>query len=96
MCQEITYARIIHYNNASKISTDRLKGEQNKRFEGFRVGTDMEILIFLYLTSLQLFLVSKQGDLATASLWEKAEGITGITRVKDHQNMLFNIGSYDT
>lgn len=68
MGQEITYARIIHNNSAPKVSIDRLKGEQNKRLEVFHVGTGMEILIFFYLTGLQLLLVNKRSDLATASL----------------------------
>lgn len=97
MCHEIIYASIIHYSSASIISTDRLKGEQNKRLEDFYVGTGMEILIFFYLMGLHLVLVNEQGDLATASLREKTEGVTGITiRVKDHWNMHFNTGSYDT
>lgn len=60
MHQEITYARIIHYNNDSNISIDRLKGEWNKILEGFHVGTSMEILTFFYMTGLQLFLVNEQ------------------------------------
>lgn len=97
MCQENTYAKIIHYISVSKISTDRLKGEQNKRWEDFYVGTGMEILICFCLIGLQLVLVNEEGDLATPSLWEKAEGKIGIMmRIKDPWNMHFHIGSYDS